>query len=80
MQLLLFHQGILGLNKFLEYLFKFFSRLDIWDNIATNTPSARSGVVGTSPVGGICSNTQYSIVEYMGLNTIQNNAHELGHK
>ena len=55
-------------------------RLDVWDNIAASGPATRSGVIGTSTIGGICSNSQYSIVEYGGLNSIQNAAHELGHK
>jgi hypothetical protein len=33
-----------------------------------------------SSIGGICGTNKYSIVEYSGLNSIQNAAHELGHK
>ncbi len=53
--------------------------MDIWDSSAASSPSTRSGVVSTSPIGGICGN-KYSILEYGGLNNIPNAAHELGHK
>ncbi len=33
-----------------------------------------------SSIGGICGPSKYGIVEYSGLNSIQNAAHELGHK
>ena len=66
------------LIKLIKNLFIF--SLDVWDNIATYSPDSRMGVVGMSNIGGICTANQYSIVEYLGLNSIQNNAHELGHK
>jgi hypothetical protein len=40
----------------------------------------RSAVIGTAYIAAICSSNQYSIVEYAGLNSIQNAAHELAHK
>lgn len=43
-------------------------------------PSSRSAVIGLSSIGGICSPLRYSIVEFLGINEIQNAAHELGHK
>ncbi len=55
-------------------------RLDIWDSNSAAVPASRSAVIGTTPISGICSNYQYSIIEYAGLNSIQNAAHELGHK
>ena len=42
--------------------------------------ATRSGVIGMSSIGGVCSADKYSVVEYAGLNSIQNAAHELGHK
>lgn len=54
--------------------------LDIWDSNPLNPSNIRSSVVGLSAIGGICSNNQYSIIEHAGLNSIQNAAHELGHK
>ena len=53
--------------------------LDIWTSSAGSS-SQRSSIVGFSNIGGICSQNQYSIVEYLGFNEIQNAAHELGHK
>jgi hypothetical protein len=40
----------------------------------------RSGVIGVTNIAGICGLQKYSVVEYAGLNSIQNAAHELGHK
>jgi len=54
--------------------------LDIWDSNNASLPDTRSGVIGTAPISGICSPYQYSIMEFSGLNSIQNAAHELGHK
>jgi hypothetical protein len=55
-------------------------RLDIWDNYAQSASDTRSGVIGVTSIAGICGSQRYSIVEYAGLNSIQNSAHELGHK
>ncbi len=54
--------------------------MDIWDSNVASNPSSRSGVVGLSYIGEICGTNKYSILEYQGLNSIQNAAHELGHK
>ncbi len=55
--------------------------MDIWDSNVASNPSSRSGVDGTSYIGEICGTNKYSILEYQGLmNSIQNAAHELGHK
>jgi hypothetical protein len=82
MQLQLFHH-----RKFIElnYIFNelipcLYLRLDIWDGNNASHPDTRSVVIGSSPISGICSPTQYSIMEFSGLNSIQNAAHELGHK
>ena len=53
--------------------------MDIWDSNAVAVPGSRSGVIGTAFIAGVCSTNKYSIVEYGGLNSIQNAAHELGH-
>ena len=60
--------------------FEFLLRLDVWDNYAQSQSDTRSGVIGVANIGGICTNLKYSIVEYAGLNSIQNAAHELAHK
>jgi len=52
---------------------------DIWSNSASASAATRSGVIGYSIVGGVCSTNKYSIVEDMGFNNIGNAAHELGH-
>ncbi len=52
--------------------------MDIWGT--SGSDSSRSGVSGYSWVGGICGTNKYSLVEDIGLNNIQNAAHELGHK
>ena len=54
--------------------------MDVWDNIVSQSYATRSAVIGMSSIGGICSGTRYSIIEYSGLNSIQNAAHEIGHK
>jgi|688.fasta_scaffold1333181_2 hypothetical protein len=54
--------------------------MDIWDSNAAAVPASRSGVIGTAFISGVCSNQKYSIVEYAGLNSISNAAHELGHR
>ena len=54
--------------------------LDVWDNIASGSAGSRSAVIGSAYMASICSNNQYSIIEYAGLNSIQNAAHELGHR
>ena len=54
--------------------------MDIWDSNSASDPFIRSGVIGTSYIGGICGRNKYSILEYEGLNSIHNAAHELGHK
>ena len=54
--------------------------MDIWDSNAAAVPGSRSGVIGTAFIAGVCSTNKYSIVEYGGLNSIQNAAHELGHR
>ncbi len=55
--------------------------MDIWDGNANIDPSSRSGVIGVnSGIAGICGTNKYSILEYQGLSSIQNAAHELGHK
>ena len=58
----------------------FLYRLDIWDNDITKSNDSRSSIIGFSSIGGICSSNQYSIIEFGGLNSIENAAHELGHK
>jgi hypothetical protein len=51
--------------------------LDIWD--LNNIPP--SGVVGyTQEIGGVCSNSKHSVVEWNGFQIIYNAAHELGHR
>jgi hypothetical protein len=54
--------------------------MDIWDENKNKSADERSIVIGTAFVSGICSNYQYSIVEYAGFNYIPVNAHELGHR
>jgi hypothetical protein len=82
MQLQLFHhRNFIELNFiFYDITPCFYLRLDIWDSNAAAVPATRSGVIGTAPISGICSPSQYSIIEFSGSNSIQNAAHELGHK
>ena len=54
--------------------------LDVWDNNTALPYEIRASVSGISPIGGICSSSRYSIIEYVALISIQNAAHELGHK
>ncbi len=54
--------------------------MDIWDSNITRVTASRSGVIGSVFFAGICSNQQYSIIEYAGFNSISNAAHELGHR
>ena len=82
MQLQLFrHRKLIELNYiFNDIIPCLYLRLDIWDSNNASLPDTRSGVIGTAPISGICSPYQYSIMEFSGLNSIQNAAHELGHK
>jgi hypothetical protein len=53
--------------------------LDIWGNNINSSQSI--GVNGiTQKIGGICSETKYSVIEWNGFAQIQNAAHELGHR
>jgi hypothetical protein len=58
--------------------YSFYLRIDIWDSNISANPASRSGIIGSTFIAGVCSNQQYSIVEYAGLSS--NAAHELGHK
>ena len=60
--------------------FILFNSLDIWDSDKTAANAKRASVVGISNIARICSDSRYSIIEYSGLNSIQNAAHELGHR
>jgi hypothetical protein len=56
--------------------FHYFS-LDIWGD----NKKESQGVIGyTQKIGGICSETKYSVIEWSGFAQIQNAAHELGHR
>jgi hypothetical protein len=54
--------------------------MDIWNTNANENPASRSVVIGTAFIAGVCSNYQYSIIEYAGFNSISNAARELGHR
>ena len=51
--------------------------MDIWNTNANENPASRSVVIGTAFIAGVCSNYQYSIIEYAGFNSISSAAHEL---
>ena len=79
MQLLLYLQRNINLNIIWIYQ-KILILGWIWDSNAVAVPGSRSGVIGTAFIAGVCSTYKYSIVEYAGLNSISNTAHELGHR
>ena len=53
--------------------------LDIWINVSSIRPLARSAAIGYGSIGSICSPNKYSIMENTGLSIINNAADELGH-
>ena len=58
----------------------FYLRIDIWDDNFLAYPASRSDFIGSTFIEGVCSNQQYSIIEFAGFNSISNAAHDLGHK
>ncbi len=61
------------------FLIKFSSfSLDIWRD--SYSKDSRDVIGYTQEIGGICSQTKYSVVEWDGFLQIQNIAHELGHR
>ena len=58
-------------NAFYDYLLNIIIiSKDIWSDDISATPSQRSGVVGTSWVGGVCSSFRQSVIEDTGFNSI----------